>query len=543
MRYLSNNPVKTTAVISILLNLIILSAYRQSPFATFLLWDAAHYWDWALKIADGQWIGNTVFHQPPLYPYLLAAFIKIFGQTLTPVYLFQSVLSAGTAALVAHLTGRVTGSNRTGLVAGMLYAFYGMQLFYAFKVLSECVAAFLLVLVVWLLLSEHNRLRTFAAGASMGAVLLVKPNFLLAVPFLAVFFFIRKPDLPFAVKSRQTLGFLITCAVLVFPATVLNYIAAKEFVLVSVNGGENFYLGNNERANGTYVPIKGISGDIAFQNADVVSAAQWKNSGKSMSRAEVSQFWFRKAVAWITDHPVDYLRLEWTKFLNMFSGVELSNQYLLSFEKNRTTGMFNAAPVNFYLLFPLFCTGCIATAIYLKRFFPLIVLLGVNYITMMIFFVDERFRVITMPFFIAISAAGAVNIVTSVLRRKGATHSIEKPQLIVVVAGLLLLAGIYTRDRRFPGQEWRMEMALGDICYGKGEIDTALDYYVKASSLNKTNCMPAFMVSKAMFAKGYRDVAAQLYRNTIRTVSDDERKTILRDPDFNDLRRYVERVE
>jgi 4-amino-4-deoxy-L-arabinose transferase-like glycosyltransferase len=537
---LVNNPVGTTATISILLNLIILFSYLGSPFATFLLWDSANYWDWALRIADGQWISVGVFHQPPLYPYLLALFIKVFGQTLIPVYLLQCVISSATAALLCAITCRVTRSKKTGIVAGLLFTFYGMQVFYTFKILSECIATFLLVLTVLFISAKNTRIRTFAAGLTMGTVLLVKPNFLPAVPFLAVFVLVNNDNRFSPAGLKSMLLFLLACGLAVAPATLMNFITGGEFVLVSANGGENFYLGNNENANGTYVPVEGISSDIAYQNADVVAMARKANKGKTMSRSEVSRYWFQKAVNWITGHPVDYLRLEWKKVLNMFSGVELSNQYLLSFEKKRTTGMFNAAPVNFYMLFPLFCVGCIIVAGNWRRFFPITVFFIANTATMLLFFVDERFRVVTMPFFIAVSAAGLTNILNIEKKNGHIQFSPGRRELIILVTGMLMLAMLYARDRTLPGQEWRMEMAMGDIYYGKGKIDASLDYYVKASSLNKTNSMPALMVSKAMFAKGYKDVAAQLYRNTMSTVSDDVRRTIVRDPDFKQLREYGE---
>ncbi len=534
------NPVKTTATISILLNLIILFSYLRSPFATFLLWDSANYWDWALRIAGGQWISDGVFHQPPFYPYLLALFIKVFGQTLIPVYLLQCILSSATTALLCAITYRVTASKKTGLVAGLLFTFYGMQVFYTFKILSECIATFLLVLTVLFISAKNIRIRTFAAGLTMGTVLLVKPNFLLAVPLLAGFVLPKNDNRLSPAGFKSMLFFLLTCGLAVAPATLMNFIKGGEFVLVSANGGENFYLGNNENANGTYVPVEGISSDIAYQNADVVAMARKANDGKTMNRSEVSRYWFQKAMNWLTEHPVDYLHLEGKKVLNMFSGVELSNQYLLSYEKKKTTKMFNTAPVNFYMLFPLFCVGCIIVAGNWRRFFPIIVFFIANAATMLLFFVDERFRVVTMPFFIAVSAVGLTNIINIEKKNGHIQFSPGRRELIILVAGMLMLAMLYTRDRTLPGQNWRMEMAMGDICYGKGEIDASLDYYVKASNLNKTNSMPALMVSKAMFAKGFKDVAAQLFRSTMKTVSDDVRRTIGRDPDFKQLREYGE---
>src|SRR6185503_3157063 len=46
---------------------------RSSPFFDTLLGDARGYDAWAQQIAGGDWIGQGVFYQAPLYPYFLGA--------------------------------------------------------------------------------------------------------------------------------------------------------------------------------------------------------------------------------------------------------------------------------------------------------------------------------------------------------------------------------------------------------------------------------------------------------------------------------------
>ena len=44
---------------------------RESPFFDVLMGDARRYDAWAMQIASGDWIGQEVFYQAPLYPYFL----------------------------------------------------------------------------------------------------------------------------------------------------------------------------------------------------------------------------------------------------------------------------------------------------------------------------------------------------------------------------------------------------------------------------------------------------------------------------------------
>jgi hypothetical protein len=56
---------------------------------------------WARRIADGDWLGKDVFYQAPLYPYVLAVFYRIVGDSATAVRLLQAFIGAGSCALLA----------------------------------------------------------------------------------------------------------------------------------------------------------------------------------------------------------------------------------------------------------------------------------------------------------------------------------------------------------------------------------------------------------------------------------------------------------
>ena len=51
----------------------------EVPTLVRLLGDARGYFDWAVKISEGDWYGAETFYQAPLYPYFLAVVIKILA--------------------------------------------------------------------------------------------------------------------------------------------------------------------------------------------------------------------------------------------------------------------------------------------------------------------------------------------------------------------------------------------------------------------------------------------------------------------------------
>jgi hypothetical protein len=82
---------------SLLLSLVVIWQYRSSPYFHHPVVDEEVFVDWALRIAEGEWIGREVFYFDPLFPYTLARLLKVFGvwrvvgvsfkhQTLPPLW-------------------------------------------------------------------------------------------------------------------------------------------------------------------------------------------------------------------------------------------------------------------------------------------------------------------------------------------------------------------------------------------------------------------------------------------------------------------------
>jgi 4-amino-4-deoxy-L-arabinose transferase-like glycosyltransferase len=536
--FVSNHLILLIACVSFTINLIVLIDYQKSPFSKFLLWDAASYWKWALEIAKGNWTGDSIFHQAPLYPYLLSVFIKVFNQNLIPLYLFQSVLSAASSALICSTSIKLTDNKRTGILTGLLYSFYGLQIFYTTKILTECTAIFIIVLFVRLLISSKLLNSTLFSGITLGLLLLLKPQFLIVVPFIILYFYIRFRQTGLKYVLKKCAYFLVPLALIISFVTARNYYVGREFVLISSNGGENFYIGNHDKATGTYVPVEGISSDIAYQNADIVDAAQ-AASERKLTRSEVSKYWFDRGVSFIVSNPSKYISLEWTKLKDIFSGEELVNMYIMEFEKKNLTRSLNLGFINFYALFPLFCVGLIAALRFWNKYYLVIIMIFANFLNMMIFFCDSRFMLVTMPFFILLSATGLSKVIDTFFKLKDFKKAVLHRSSIVLYAGLILLLSIYIRDKKFPSQEWYMWMTLGEVYYGLDQFQKSLELFIKSSEMNKNSCMPVFGVCKSIYKIGNKELAAQVYNSTFEKIPPDDKKTILRDDELNPVREYI----
>ena len=70
--------------IALCLRCIYLWQISSAPFFDLRMGDGEAYHQWARRIANGDWIGQGVFYQAPLYPYFLALIFHYFSLLFVP---------------------------------------------------------------------------------------------------------------------------------------------------------------------------------------------------------------------------------------------------------------------------------------------------------------------------------------------------------------------------------------------------------------------------------------------------------------------------
>ena len=109
---------------------IYLATTAKDPVHTLPLLDAGTYVRQAQDIVDGQGDNGRPFWQPPLYPYALAAVVKVSGTDAIGLRNAQILLHVLTALLTAVIATRLA-CRRTGLIAGLTASVYGPLLFFS----------------------------------------------------------------------------------------------------------------------------------------------------------------------------------------------------------------------------------------------------------------------------------------------------------------------------------------------------------------------------------------------------------------------------
>ncbi|MCK4409505.1 MAG: glycosyltransferase family 39 protein, partial [Candidatus Eisenbacteria sp.] len=288
---------------------------HDHPLMTTTTGDPEVYDSRALEIAGGQWLGDDVFfHSSPIYPYILGFTYKLFGHGYTAVRVIQSLFGIGTCLLIFSIARKLFG-KREGLVAGVIAALYAPFIFFDFEILMITYVLFFALLAIRLLIAYRDDSTVWLALASGGAIgvsALGKPNVLLFVPAALFWVWWVFRGMERAKRAWRGMAlFAVGTVVVVAPMTISNYVVGGDFVLTSSNGGINFWIGNNDQADGTFLVPADMRADLYGGSKLAAEHAL----GRSLSRSQVSSYWFTKGLEFVKAHPGQDLKLLGRKLL------------------------------------------------------------------------------------------------------------------------------------------------------------------------------------------------------------------------------------
>lgn len=295
----------------------------QEPFFLEPQIDGKRYHLWAQKIASGQWLSPEPFYQEPLYPYLLGLLYVITGPHLWSMALAQTLLSVLTAYLLFQFTFRLFDA-RAAWCTLLLYALFGMLYFYEIQPIKTTCVLFTTILFFHCCLIPSKRF-SFFSGLTLGALILLRGNTFFLLPWFCLWKGFHHRTLVF--------WMLLGCAFPISLTTIHNYHACGEFILTSYQGGSNFYIGNNPKASGVYMPLRAGRQTPEYEGPDAVELAS-KLSGKPLAYHEVSRFWFQQAFEYLWNNPQEWLKLWLKKALLFFAPQEFPDGFAYRFFRN-----------------------------------------------------------------------------------------------------------------------------------------------------------------------------------------------------------------
>jgi tetratricopeptide (TPR) repeat protein len=371
---------------------------RDSPFFSTLIGDSRAYDEWAIRLAAGDWVGRDVFYQAPLYPYFLGTVYALVGRDLLLVRLAQALLGAASAALVAAGAARFF-SPRAGLIAGLLMAFYAPAVFFSALIQKAVLDVFLMSLAIWAVArlqdSPNVRQTWFVLGAALALLSLTRENALLLLPVALLF-----------VRRHTVVAFAAGVLIVLAPVVARNQVVGGGWYLTTSQLGPNLYIGNNPRADGTYQPLREGRGDAAFERQDAIAVAE-SALGRALTPGEVSAYWRRQALSYITSSPLQWLRLMARKLRLLVSATELPDTEAQESHADASQVLRVLQPFgHFGVGLPLALLG-VALTWPDRRRLALLYALALTYASSVLaFFVLARYRYPLVPFVLMFAGAG-----------------------------------------------------------------------------------------------------------------------------------------
>jgi len=264
--------------------------------------DANGYWELGKKIAAGQ--EYSIYTPPrqvlrtPGFPLLLAASIRIFGDSIFAASLVVAVVGTACCALTAALARRLT-DNRTALWALALVAISPIQVGSNVQILSETWFSFWLLLTLLAMAAvvasrpsgsnaaTRELWSSLVSGILTGLTVLVRPGWILWPWFssLIVFFCGRQA------RGRRLLmcGLLFAgCYLALLPWAWRNHNVTGHWIFTSLWSGASLYDGLHAGATG--------ASDMTFVDQETVYA--------TMSEYDANAHYKQRAFEFALANPV-----------------------------------------------------------------------------------------------------------------------------------------------------------------------------------------------------------------------------------------------
>jgi Flp pilus assembly protein TadD/4-amino-4-deoxy-L-arabinose transferase-like glycosyltransferase len=414
----------------------LLESRSTSPFFYAPVVDAQSYLELAQHIVAGNWLaGDAPFWQPPGFPYLLAAFVSLFGDgVFTAVRVAHALLGAGSTVLVYLLSQHAFGRPAATLAASCT-ALYGPLIYFEGELLSVALEVFLNLALLLTLVraTESDRMSAWAlSGLVAGAAAITRPNVLLFVVVVGLAHIAQATEhtrrRTFACLTMAVMGLIVVIA----PVTIRNAVVGEEFVLISANGGVNFHIGNHARQDSMVAIHPGVDWERLV--AEPLAAG-------SFTAGERSRYFYLRGFDSIVADPVGWLELLGHKVWQLLQGPEIKRNQDVYYARahSRVLSVLlwdRGLSFPHGLLAPFMLLGLVLTW---RRRHPTLRLMRLflaGYAgSVILFFVTSRYRVPIVPVATMFAAAGLQGL----LARTGSGQRARLAQAGALLVGLLLV--------------------------------------------------------------------------------------------------------
>ncbi|MBN1674105.1 MAG: tetratricopeptide repeat protein [Kiritimatiellae bacterium] len=508
-------------LVGVLLRAFYLAELARSPHFEQPLVDAGFHDYWARGLVTGQWqppgsnedplIRAHPYLRPPGYPYFLAFVYWLSGCSHTAARVVQMLIGLLSAAL-GYLLGRAWFGRSEGLVFAGLLATHWILIYFEGELLAPVLLvslglAALLSLGYWR--RSLRALPALGAGCLIGLFALVRPNVLIfgGMALLWVYWVCRRRQQPKRFP-RAAAAALLGMVLTILPATLRNYLVAKDWVLISANAGINLYIGNNPTADGLVAQeLPGLGKFETCYDYPALVRTLEREQNRRLKYSEVSALFARKAWRFVREAPGRALALTGKRALLFWGPADVPHNKEI-YHECRSSAVLNALsfapgwallwsrhfrPGTFPLVLSLAVLGLGLLYTDRRREPPahetpggrlemivlILVFVGAYSVSYLPFFVAARYRVPIIPFLLLFSACAICGIVRLIRARRAR-------QAVVWLAGWLVLFGLTCVDWAYgyPPATDQWFFLRGRAYDRQGKVREAIQDYSAALSVN-----------------------------------------------------------
>jgi 4-amino-4-deoxy-L-arabinose transferase-like glycosyltransferase len=393
-----------------------LFCYWQTPVGQTPVLDGAENVLLADKIFSDT-LAREPFYRAMLYPAFLAIF-RFLGFAVEDINSIAAISGIMLHVLNSIIAGFIAlflwKNQRSMFLAMLLYGFYPVALHFAADPLDITMAIFFLSASFLMLLAaiNNNDRRLFAlSGLLLGTGSVLRANMLPAAGILVLLL----PHINWRRGALMALGGLLLPVLL---GGLLNYMHSGRFLLMPWQGAFNLYAANYQQANGKYfkqtilLPDRDLSRNPARMESEIIFSKDHPNK-TSYTVEEFNSYWHHQTIKAIKSDPGAWLKLMGKKIYYLFNNYEQYNNKTYSFYKQLSPVLkYNPLGFGILLILSILALVNLKRDINLKLLLQAITLLSMGILA---FYVSARFRILLLPFVVALAA--------------GCAH-LNKPQLL-----------------------------------------------------------------------------------------------------------------
>ena len=503
-----DRPVYLPAGLSLLLSLMHIYFFQASPVFNIPIIDSLEYVNRADYILNPAMKPQAFLHSP-FYSWFLAGFFFYFGKSFTAIKVLQGILSAISCILLYQLGKRVLSAS-AGWYAAWLFAFYAPIIFFATEIINVPFILFFTLFSLLLLvraIEEGNWKWWFAAGLFSGLNIATRADTLL--------FYLCLSGILIAHKRRhfgKVSVFTLLLLVPIISVGTYNLSVTGRFQALPANSGIVFFQGNNP----DYIHTIGIRPGESYQS--MIERPIAEGVVPNPDDPANSRYFFKKAVSYIVQHPVDYAQCLFYKIRTLIGGYELPETYDLYLNRSYSPVLrmllFYKAGFGFpfSLLFPLSVMGMAVMYRKNNSQWLLVLFLAVMMVSLLGYWNSTRYRMSIIPILMLYAGAFLTWLLQQIQAKQGS--SIRRSLLLT---GVLLAASSAPYPHFSKGYDFKAENYIsgGLSLKSAGKLDQGIELLQQGVMQQPDNFYYRGQLARAYQEKGLLQKAMKEYRTAL----------------------------